>query len=76
MPTYECPRGLTEPPTCTAPDQAGLLHFTVHGPEYDVNAGAWAECDERNCDCDLSDDEWAALEERAVRSYYEGPSEP
>lgn len=68
MPTYDCPRALTEPPTC---DGSGSLRFDVHGPEYDTNAGPQPECTEKDCTCELTEEEWAALDEAAAKSWYE-----
>ena len=67
----DCPRALTEPPTCTGKNQTGWLRFSV-SVDYDVNA-VDVECVERSCTCEYTDEEWAALEDEAVRRAAEPP---
>lgn len=59
----DCPRALTEPPTCLHPQQIGSLSFSI-SVEYDVNA-VTVECVEKTCACDLTEEEWSKLEEEA-----------
>lgn len=71
----DCPRAVTEPPTCTHPKQAGSIRFNVHPAEHDVGVGPQPESDEMTCSCDLTSTEWEVLENKAVERYNEGPDE-
>jgi hypothetical protein len=72
----ECPRSLTDPPTCTHPRLVGEVEFDVWPPEYDVGVGPQPECIDQTCACELTSSEWSALEDQAVEYFNEGPSEP
>ena len=73
MPTLDCPRALTEPPTCTGKHQMGWLRFNV-AVDRDVNA-VDIDCTEQTCPCALTPEEWRALEDEAMQRYEEGPDE-